>query len=171
MAASGALDRQRLLKTQRLTDPWSSQSSSGRTRRLCLSLQAIKSTILCTCPLGTSITTCGVLTVTPSCLSLFSPSQKVCKLVVLNIILVVEYTISAEREHSDTEAFRVFKKKLYHASLVQILEPLRPGMTTPQVLRCPDGHFRRAIFSLGPFIADYPEQVYLSGIVSGWCPK
>jgi hypothetical protein len=44
-------------------------------------------------------------------------------------------------------------------------------MTTPEVVRCPDGHFRRAIYSLGPYIADYPEQVWLAGIVQGWCPK
>ncbi|KAI0685977.1 hypothetical protein C8T65DRAFT_517206, partial [Cerioporus squamosus] len=74
-------------------------------------------------------------------------------------------------EWEKDEGFRVFKKQLYHASLVRILEPLRPGMTTPHVLRCPDGHFRRAIFELGPFIADYPEQVYLAGVVQGWCPK
>ncbi|TBU40371.1 hypothetical protein BD309DRAFT_993112 [Dichomitus squalens] len=77
----------------------------------------------------------------------------------------------ADREEADTEAFRIFKKKLYHTSLVHLLEPLRAGMTAPHILRCPDGHFRRAIFDIGPFIADYPEQVYLSGIVSGWCPK
>ena len=40
-----------------------------------------------------------------------------------------------------------------------------------KVIRCPDGHFRHAIFSLGPYIADYPEQVWLSGVVSNWCPK
>ena len=44
-------------------------------------------------------------------------------------------------------------------------------MTTPEVVRCPDGHFRQAIYSLGPYIADYPEQVWLAGIVQGWCPK
>ncbi|KAI1785118.1 hypothetical protein LXA43DRAFT_900463 [Ganoderma leucocontextum] len=74
------------------------------------------------------------------------------------------------RENSSDE-FRLFVKDLYHISLTQILSPLRPGMTTPHVMKCPDGHFRRAIFELGPFIADYPEQVYLSGIVQGWCPK
>ncbi|TFK60592.1 hypothetical protein BDN72DRAFT_872887 [Pluteus cervinus] len=44
-------------------------------------------------------------------------------------------------------------------------------MTKPVVRRCPDGHFRRIIYDLGAFIADYPEQVVLAGIVSGWCPK
>lgn len=42
-------------------------------------------------------------------------------------------------------------------------------MTTPIVRRCPDGHFRRVIFDLAAYIADYPEQVQLSGVVSGWC--
>ncbi|KAI0349050.1 hypothetical protein OH77DRAFT_1499678 [Trametes cingulata] len=76
-----------------------------------------------------------------------------------------------EREASDDHEFRLFKKQLYHFALARILEPLRPAMTTPHVLRCPDGHYRRAIFELGPFIADYPEQVYLAGVVQGWCPK
>jgi hypothetical protein len=44
-------------------------------------------------------------------------------------------------------------------------------MTHPDIVRCPDDHFRRAFFGLGPVIADYPEQVILTGIVSGWCPK
>lgn len=44
-------------------------------------------------------------------------------------------------------------------------------MTIPEIMRCPDGHYRKIIFQLGPFIADYPEQVMLAGIVQGWCPK
>jgi hypothetical protein len=44
-------------------------------------------------------------------------------------------------------------------------------MSTPEVVKCPDGHFRRAIYGLGPYIADYPEQVWLAAIVQGWCPK
>ena len=44
-------------------------------------------------------------------------------------------------------------------------------MTVPEVVHCPDGHFRKAIYSLGPYITDYPEQVWLAGIVQGWCPK
>ncbi|KAF8149101.1 hypothetical protein B0H34DRAFT_791595 [Crassisporium funariophilum] len=67
--------------------------------------------------------------------------------------------------------FQRFARQLYHACLARIFEPLRAGMTVPEVVRCPDGHFRRAIYSLGPYIADYPEQVWLAGIVQGWCPK
>jgi len=52
-----------------------------------------------------------------------------------------------------------------------ILEHLRAGMTHPEVTLCPDGHFRRVIYGLGPYIADYPEQVILACIVQGWCPR
>ncbi|KAH9929927.1 uncharacterized protein BXZ73DRAFT_9130, partial [Epithele typhae] len=76
----------------------------------------------------------------------------------------------AAHEPEDDEEFRVFKKKLYHACLAALLEPLRDGMIIPQALWCPDGHFRLVIFEIGLFIADYPEQVYLSGVVYGWCP-
>jgi len=39
------------------------------------------------------------------------------------------------------------------------------------VVKCPDSHFRRVIYGLGPYIADYPEQVLLATIVQGWCPR
>ncbi|KAJ7589408.1 hypothetical protein C8J56DRAFT_1049066 [Mycena floridula] len=44
-------------------------------------------------------------------------------------------------------------------------------MTILEVIRCPDRHFWQAIYGLGPYIADYPEQVILAGIVQNWCPK
>ncbi|KIK94003.1 hypothetical protein PAXRUDRAFT_12323 [Paxillus rubicundulus Ve08.2h10] len=44
-------------------------------------------------------------------------------------------------------------------------------MTTPQVMKCPDRHFHQIIFSLGSYIADYPEQVLISGIVQNWCGR
>ena len=45
--------------------------------------------------------------------------------------------------------------------------PLKAGMTTPEVVKCPDGHYCRAIYGIGPYIADYQEQVWLAGIVQG----
>ena len=48
---------------------------------------------------------------------------------------------------------------------------LRPVMTTPEVVHFPDSHFRKAIYGLGPFIGDYPEQALTTCIVQGWCPK
>ncbi|KAF5338761.1 hypothetical protein D9611_013338 [Ephemerocybe angulata] len=67
--------------------------------------------------------------------------------------------------------YQQFARQLYHACIALIYEPLRAGMSSPEIVRCPDGHFRRAVYSIGPVIADYPEQVWLSGIVQGWCPK
>jgi len=56
-------------------------------------------------------------------------------------------------------------------SLARILQSLHDGMLVPEVVRCSDGHFRRAIYGLGPYIADYPEQCLVTCVVSGWCPK
>ncbi|KAJ6590372.1 hypothetical protein B0H10DRAFT_1830806 [Mycena sp. CBHHK59/15] len=75
----------------------------------------------------------------------------------------------SDRKYDNDPAFRTFKRQLYHASLTAILSSLKPGMKTPVVRCCPDGHFRRAIYDFGPFIADYPEQVMLAGIVQNWC--
>ena len=58
-----------------------------------------------------------------------------------------------------------------HESLRVILSPLKHFMKRPDVVKCPDGHFRRAIYMLGPYIADYPEQVLLATVVSGWCTR
>jgi hypothetical protein len=41
----------------------------------------------------------------------------------------------------------------------------------PEVVRYADGHYRRTIYGLGPYIADYPEQVLLACIVQNWCPR
>ncbi|OAX31653.1 hypothetical protein K503DRAFT_727701 [Rhizopogon vinicolor AM-OR11-026] len=67
--------------------------------------------------------------------------------------------------------YRKFKKQLFHSSLARILQTLKPAMTTPEVVRCADGHYRRAIYGLGPYIADYEEQVVLAGIVRNWCGR
>ncbi|KAJ3793844.1 hypothetical protein GGU11DRAFT_748543 [Lentinula aff. detonsa] len=77
----------------------------------------------------------------------------------------------SDRKHDKDNNFRVFKKKLYHQSIRAILISLEPAMTQPVVRRCPDGHFRRIIYELAAFIADYPEQVLLAGIVQGWCGR
>ncbi|KAJ6595383.1 hypothetical protein B0H10DRAFT_2179268 [Mycena sp. CBHHK59/15] len=75
------------------------------------------------------------------------------------------------RDHSGSTAFRKFRCQLFHSSLHHILSPLKPHMTVPRVTRCADGHFRRVIYRLGPYIADYPEQALLTSIVQGWCPR
>lgn len=78
---------------------------------------------------------------------------------------------SASKQQRKKPEYKKFVRQLYHACLAQIFEPLRAGMTTPEVIRCPDGHLRHAFYGIGPYIADYPEQVWLASIVQDWCPK
>lgn len=76
----------------------------------------------------------------------------------------------ASRRYDNNKAFRNSAKGLpcIFGSNIQTMEG---EMTTPTILRCPDGHYHRVIFGLGAYIADYPEQFTLSGVVSDWCPK
>lgn|ERR1700761_5164872 len=86
-------------------------------------------------------------------------------------IFTTHATLLASRLDRERIEFQRFCRQLYHKCLELVFEPLRPFMTAPTVVKCPDGNFRRAVFGLGPYIADYPEQVWLAGIVSNWCAK
>lgn len=79
--------------------------------------------------------------------------------------------VSADRQYQNDTRFRQFRRQLFHASLNFILQSLCPGMSEPEIVRCADGHFRRVIYGIGPYIADYPEQVLLACIVQGWCAR
>ena len=98
----------------------------------------------------------GIVTINVSCDSSYSNSL---------------YCIIAERHHENDPEFRKFRRHLFHTILEAILEIFKPVMEEPEVVKCPDGHLRRAIYGLGPYIADYPEQCLLSCIVQGWFPK
>src|SRR4051812_22806663 len=113
----------------------------------------------------------GVLIVVQFPFVHFWQSQKVSTLVTILLCTDNSYLLPADREFSQSAAFRNFRRQLFHSSLSTILQSLKPGMTKPEVTLCSDGHYRRAIYGLGPYIADYPEQVLLAGIVQGWCPK
>jgi hypothetical protein len=93
--------------------------------------------------------------------------------VIFNFVIFFSlyFFLSATHEFRDDARFRKFRRQLLHSSLAKMLELLKPGMITPEVVRFPDGHFRRAIYGLGPYIADYPEQSLLACTVQGWCPK
>ena len=52
-----------------------------------------------------------------------------------------------------------------------MLESLKEAMTVPEVVKCVDGHYHQAIYSFGPYIGDFPEQVLLMNIVQMWHPK
>ncbi|KAK7054546.1 hypothetical protein VNI00_003744 [Paramarasmius palmivorus] len=76
-----------------------------------------------------------------------------------------------DRGHKDSAEFRRFRRLLFHESLRMVFEYLRPFMTKPDIVRLPDGYYRRVVYSLGPYIGDYPEQVLLACIVQGWCSR
>jgi hypothetical protein len=76
-----------------------------------------------------------------------------------------------DKKHVGSKEFQNFWQQTFHSSLRMILFSLEPCMTVLEVLLCPDGHFRRVIYGLGPYIVDYPEQVLLARVVQNWCPK
>ncbi|KAK7035434.1 hypothetical protein VNI00_011965 [Paramarasmius palmivorus] len=75
-----------------------------------------------------------------------------------------------DRAYQDSIKFRRFRRHLFHQSLRHVFESLRPYMTRPDIVRLADGYYQRVIYSIGPYIGDYPEQVLLACIVQGWCP-
>ncbi|THU98715.1 hypothetical protein K435DRAFT_856353 [Dendrothele bispora CBS 962.96] len=64
------------------------------------------------------------------------------------------------RKQKKKVAYQHFCQQMYHACLSMALQPLKPGMTQLEydVVKCPDGHFQRAMYEIGPYIGDYPEQ-------------
>ncbi|KAI5982905.1 hypothetical protein EDD15DRAFT_2391024 [Pisolithus albus] len=77
----------------------------------------------------------------------------------------------AAKKYTDDPTFWRFKKQLFHVAMSKILGSLKGCMTVPRVMKCPDGHFHRVICGIGPYIADYLEQVLISGIVQNWCGR
>ncbi|KAF7292191.1 hypothetical protein MIND_01246400 [Mycena indigotica] len=76
-----------------------------------------------------------------------------------------------DREHDQSKEFRTFRRQLFHASLNHIFSSLKPAMISPELVLVGDGHYRWVIYCLGPYIADYPEQVLLACVVQGWCAR
>jgi hypothetical protein len=118
-------------------------------------------------PLGMSITMSGVHTGTQSLSLAFLQCRRVSE----TTSHITQHTddIVATKEHASDPCFQNFHRQLFHSSLSKILKRLRPGMTKPEVAKFGDGHFRRIIYGLGPYIADYEEQVLLACIVCCWC--
>ena len=73
-----------------------------------------------------------------------------------NAVVVIGFLAipKSDRRDTDNKLFRQFRRQLFHSSLSAILRPLRQAMSVPEVTQCPDGHFRRVIYGLGPYIAD-----------------
>ncbi|KAF9231476.1 hypothetical protein BU15DRAFT_90902 [Melanogaster broomeanus] len=75
------------------------------------------------------------------------------------------------KEHAADTKFCKLRQQLFHSSVAKILKSLKPAMSTPEVVCFGDGHYHWVIYGLGPYIADYEEQVLLACIVRGWCLK
>ncbi|OJA18532.1 hypothetical protein AZE42_13121 [Rhizopogon vesiculosus] len=90
-----------------------------------------------------------------------------------NAVAVVGFLAipKTDQQHISDPAFWKFRWQLFHSSLSKILETLKPAMSRPEVARCADKHYRHVIYGLGPYIADYEEQVVLACIVKDWCAK
>jgi hypothetical protein len=84
--------------------------------------------------------------------------------------LQLTYLLAGQDEQDSVE-FRQFRRQLLHSSIAKILMSLKRWMTQAKVTKFGDGHWRRVVYGLGPYIADYPEQCMLACVVSGWCPK
>ena len=67
-----------------------------------------------------------------------------------------------EKTYKDDPAFCKFQCQLMHSPIAKMLESLKPGMTTPEVVHCGDGHFHWTVARLGPYIGDYPKQMVLA---------
>ncbi|KAJ3516412.1 hypothetical protein NMY22_g14214 [Coprinellus aureogranulatus] len=75
------------------------------------------------------------------------------------------------KDEEDSVEFRRFRRQLLHSSIARILMSLKPWMTKARITKCGDGHWRRVVYGIGPYIADYPEQCLLACVVQGWCPR
>ena len=87
----------------------------------------------------------------------------------INASCLLKNVLSAEHQDANSTHFWKFCHQLFHTTLSRILTPLKPAMTTPEVVKCSDGHFRCVIYGIGPYIADYPEQCLLACTVQDWC--
>ena len=88
------------------------------------------------------------------------------------VYFLTMYTYSwklGSHESLDNIDYWRFCCQLLHTSLQKILKPVRPYMTAPKVVCCLDGCYYWAIFLLGPYIVNYPEQCLLACIIQGWC--
>jgi len=78
--------------------------------------------------------------------------------------------LASKRQWKHPE-FQRFCCQLYHWCLELVFELLKAYMEKYKVVKCPEGHLHHAIFGPGPYITNYPEQVWLAGVIYGWCPK
>ena len=164
------LFRTLLLGILQHTAQCSSRSSWGPTKQQFLSLLARMTSIPYTFRSEMFKTISGARTRMGSFYLDFSQYQKVCILYLYPPFITAHFRATGARKDTDNEEFRNFKRDLIHRSVATILLPLKPFMTTPDIVLCADRYFRRAIYGLGPHISNYLEQISLTWLIYGWCP-
>jgi hypothetical protein len=87
----------------------------------------------------------------------------------LTYLILMKY--SANREHHEANNYREFCRRLFHTVLTEIFSSLKEHMSEPELMLFPDGFYRWVIHEFGAYLADYPEQVLLTGVKTGWCPR
>jgi hypothetical protein len=161
-----------LLRIQTRSDQCFFLSSSAVTKPQSLLRRAIINTGQSICQSVIYTTMYGVRIVMALFYLGFLPFQPVsAELYIPTVITLIKSRCLADKEFNKDAHFRKFRRQLLHSSLAKMLQSLKPSMTKPEVVRCLDGHFQRAIYGLGPYIADYPEQCLLACIVQNWCMK
>ncbi|KAJ3520504.1 hypothetical protein NMY22_g12728 [Coprinellus aureogranulatus] len=86
--------------------------------------------------------------------------------------VLLAYLPVSKLEHITTKASRRRAlANLFHACMSFILEPLKAAGIEGVFLRSGDGAIRRCFPILAAYVADYPEQVLVTGIKSGDCPR
>ncbi|KZV71346.1 hypothetical protein PENSPDRAFT_577930 [Peniophora sp. CONT] len=86
--------------------------------------------------------------------------------------ILVGYLPVTKLEHiKNAKVRRRAQANIFHTCMIDIFEPLRAVAQDGVVLTSGDGVRRRCHPLLAAFVGDYPEQVLVTGIKSGLCPK
>ncbi|KAH8918181.1 hypothetical protein BT69DRAFT_1338409 [Atractiella rhizophila] len=76
----------------------------------------------------------------------------------------------ANEDEKHTERYRSFSQQLFHATLQHIFRELAALSNEGMFVQCADGFYRQVYPFLATWIADYPEQALLAGVLRGRCP-
>ncbi|KZV59797.1 hypothetical protein PENSPDRAFT_594870 [Peniophora sp. CONT] len=86
--------------------------------------------------------------------------------------ILIGYLPVAKLAHiTDDDLRRRMLANLFHRCMHDLLEPLKDVAKEGVVLTSGDGVQRRCHPLLAAFVGDYPEQVLVTGVKSGLCPK
>ncbi|KAI6011092.1 hypothetical protein EDC04DRAFT_2871132 [Pisolithus marmoratus] len=126
--------------------------------------------------LGSDKTTVSIATRQTDYYPLYLSIRNVCNTthhVHCNAVVLIGFLAMLKmcRENANTPAFHKFKKQLFHSSLAHILCSLHAVITVPETVLFSNEYYHCIIYSFAAYIADYEEQVLLSSIMHGWCPK